>query len=170
MKKISILIIAIVTSLQINAQSKVGTIDVEYILSKMPQLEQVSKDVRAYSVELENQLQVKVTKYQALIGVYQQNESSYDDTVKKTKQEEIITLEKDIQKFQNNASSLVQIRQNELVQPLYNLIGEALNTIASEEKFTQILTIGNSIAYLDPSFDITITVMKKMGLPIPSEE
>ena len=33
MKKISILIIAIITSLQINAQAKVGTIDIEYIIS-----------------------------------------------------------------------------------------------------------------------------------------
>ncbi len=170
MKKISILIIAIVTSLQVNAQSKVGTIDVEYILSQMPQLEQVNQDVKAYSDDLESQLQVKVTNYKALIEVYQQNESSFTEDIKKAKQDEIIALEQDIQKFQKNGASLVQIRQNELINPLYQLIGEAFNQVATEEKFTQILTINNTIAYLDPAFDITLRTMTKMGIPIQKEE
>ena len=170
MKKISILIIAIVTSLQVNAQSKVGTIDVEYILSQMPQLEQVNQDVKAYSDDLESQLQAKVTNYKALIEVYQQNESSFTEDIKKAKQDEIIALEQDIQKFQKNGASLVQIRQNELINPLYQLIGEAFNQVATEEKFTQILTINNTIAYLDPAFDITLRTMTKMGIPIQKEE
>ena len=170
MKKISILIIAIVASLQLQAQSKVGTIDVEYILSKMPQLEQANKDVKAYGDDLENQLQVKVTKYKALIEVYQQNEATYAEDIKKAKQDEIIAIEQEIQKFQKNGASLVQIRQNDLLNPLYKLIGEAVNAVASEEKFSQILTINNTIVYLDPNFDITLSTMTKMGIPIQKEE
>jgi len=161
MKYLSILLLAILTSFQLNAQSKVGTIDIDYIVSVMPQLEQVNKDVKAYSDELENQLQVKITKYQVLVKVYQENEASYDETVIKERQDEIIALEQDIQKFQKNATSLVQIRQNELVNPLYQLIGEAMNTIAEEGKFTQVFTINNSIAYLDPKLDITLAVIEK---------
>ena len=170
MKKISILIIAIVASLQIQAQSKVGTIDVDYIISQMPQLEQVNKDVKAYSDDLENQLQVKVTKYKALIEVYQQNEAAFTENIKKSKQDEIIALEQEIQKFQKNGASLVQIRQNELINPLYQLIGEAIKIVASEDKFSQILTLNNTIAFLDPNFDITLRTMAKLGIPIPKEE
>ena len=169
MKKLSILIIAIVTSLQINAQSKVGTIDVDFIISKMPLIEQVNNDVNAYGKELENQLQEKVSKYEALIKVYQENEASYTEEIKKTRRDEIIAIEQDIQKFQKNGSSLVQIRQNELMSPLYQLIGDAMNTIAADEKYTQIFTIDNSIAYLDPNFDITKKVMVKLGIPVPEE-
>lgn len=168
MKKLIILLVAILTSFQINAQSKVGTIDIEYILSVMPQLEQVSNDVNAYSTQLENQLQVKITNYKVLVKVYQENEASYDETVKKEKQDEIIASEQDIQKFQKNASSLVQIRQNELANPLYQLIGEALSAVAEEGKFTQVFTINNTIAYLDPDLDITLAVIEKMGLPLPT--
>ena len=114
MKNLIILLFAILTSFQINAQSKVGTIDIEYILSVMPQLEQVNNDIKAYSEELENQSQVKITNYKALVKVYQEKEASYDEALKKERQDEIIALEQDIQKFQKNASSLVQIRQNEL--------------------------------------------------------
>jgi outer membrane protein len=169
MKKISILIIAVLLSLQINAQSKVGTVDVEYILSVMPQLEQVRSELKVYSDDLNNQAQVKINTYQTLVDSYKQNENTYTDPIKKEKQNEIITLEQDITKFQQNTNQLVQIKQNELVHPLYNMIGTALNTVAKENSFSQILSIDNSIVYLDPSFDITLKVMTKMGLPLPEE-
>jgi len=166
MKKLSLLFIAFIFSFQLLAQSKVGTIDVEYILSKMPELVQVGVDVKTYSDELDNLLQVKYTKYQVLINVYQENETGYTDADKKTKQDEIIDLENEMQQFQQNSSTLIKIRQNELLRPLYMKISEALNVVSNEEKFTQVFTVDNTIVYLDTNFDITITVMKKIGLPI----
>ncbi len=166
MKKLSLLFIAFIFSFQLMAQSKVGTIDVEYILSKMPELVQVGVDVKTYSDELDNLLQVKYTKYQVLINVYQENETGYTDADKKTKQDEIIDLENEMQQFQQNSSTLIQIRQNELLRPLYMKIREALNVVSNEEKFTQVFTVDNTIVYLDTNFDITITVMKKIGLPV----
>jgi len=166
MKKLSLLFIAFIFSFQLLAQSKVGTIDIEYILSKMPELVQVGVDVKTYSDELDNLLQVKYTKYQVLINVYQENENGYNDADKKTKQDEIIDLENEMQQFQQNSSTLIQIRQNELLRPLYMKIREALNVVSNEEKFTQVFTVDNTIVYLDTNFDITITVMKKIGLPV----
>ncbi|MCH7785643.1 MAG: OmpH family outer membrane protein [Bacteroidetes bacterium] len=166
MKKLSLLFIAFIFSFQLLAQSKVGTIDIEYILSKMPELVQVGVDVKTYSDELDNLFQVKYTKYQVLINVYQENETGYTDAEKKTKQDEIIDLENEMQQFQQNSSTLIKIRQNELLRPLYMKISEALNVVSNEEKFTQVFTVDNTIVYLDTNFDITITVMKKIGLPI----
>jgi outer membrane protein len=166
MKQFQLTLLVFFVGFQLFAQSKVGTIDVDYIISKMPELTQVSEAVKVYSSDLENQLQVKITKYQSIIKVYQENEATYNETDLKAKQDEIITLENEIKQFQQNSSSMIQIKQNELLGPLYQKIGEAMNTIAAEGKFTQILTIDNSIAYLDPNYDITLTVMEKMGLPI----
>ena len=169
MRKLGVFIITVILSLQVNAQSKVGTIDVEYILSVMPQLEQVRTDVKVYNDDLENQSKIKLGTYQTLIEAYQQNESTYTEVVKKEKQNEIIALENDIKQFQQNSSQLAQLKQNELVQPLYQMIGEALNTVSKDENFTQVFTIDNNIVYLDPKMDLTIKVMEKMGLPIPKE-
>jgi outer membrane protein len=166
MKQFQLTLLAFFVGFQLFAQSKVGTIDVDYIISKMPELEQVSDAVKVYSSDLENQLQVKITKYQSLIKVYQENEATYTETDKKAKQDEIITLENEIKQFQQNSGSMIQIKQNEMLGPLYQKIGEAMNKVAAEDKYTQIFTIDNSIAYLDPNYDITITVMEILGLPI----
>jgi len=170
MKKFQLTLLALFIGFQLFAQSKVGTIDVDYIISKMPEIAQVSEAVKVYSTDLENQLQVKITKYQSLIKVYQENEATFNETDLKAKQDEIITLENEIKQFQQNSTSMIQIKQNELLNPLYQKIGEAMNTVAAEGKFTQIFTINNSIAYLDPNFDVTITVMEVLGLPIETGE
>ena len=159
-------IIAVATSFQMFAQtSKVGTIDVDYILSKMPDLETVKAGVEAYGKELDTELGQKIAKYDSLIAQYQKNETTYGDAIKKTKQDEIIELEGEMQQFRQNSVTLLQLKQNELMQPLYKKVGAALETVAQEQGYTQVLTSNATVAYLDPKFDVTVAVMQKLGLP-----
>ncbi len=167
MKKILVSFLVLVASLQLNAQSKTGTIDTEYILAKMPELTKVQEDLKAYNTKLEEELKVKVDTYQAKVKEYQEKVASFTEPMKKTKQEEIITLENDIAKFRQNGSQLVQIEQNRLLQPLYQKIGKTLEEIAKAEKYTQVFTITSSgLAYADSNFDLTKKVMTKLGIKI----
>jgi len=168
MKKLVLLILLATVSFNANAQSKTGTIDTEFILSKMPELAKVQEDLKAYNTKLEGELKVKVDGYQAKVKEYQEKVASFTDPMKKTKQEEIIALEDDIAKFRQNGSQLVQLEQNKLLQPLYQKIGKALEEIAKAEKFTQVFTITTSgLAYVDPNFDLTQKVMTKLGIKLP---
>lgn len=157
--------LALMTSFQVFAQTKTGTIDVDFILSKMPDLEQVKVGVESYGKELDGELGEKLAKYDSLIKQYQTNEGTYGDAIKKTKQDEIIDLEGEMQQFRQNSVTLLQLRQNELMQPLYKKIGEALEVVAQEQGYSQVLTSNSTVAYLDPQYDLTIAVMKKLGLP-----
>ena len=75
--------------------------------------------------------------------------------------------ENDITKFRQNASKLLPLEQNRLLQPLYNKIGTALEEVAKAEGYTQILTVSNSgLAYLDSNYDLTDTVLTKLGIPL----
>ncbi|MCK8522736.1 OmpH family outer membrane protein [Aquimarina sp. D1M17] len=167
MKKFILSIIVLAVSFQLSAQSKTGTIDSEFILSKMPELTKVKTDLEAYNKKLEEQLKVKVDDYQAKVKDYQDNVTSFTEPMKKTKQEEIINLENEIAKFRQNGSQLVQIEQNKLLQPLYQKIGKALEEVAKAESYTQVFTITTSgLAYVDPNFDLTKKVMTKLGIKI----
>ncbi len=167
MKKIIVAILVFVVSFQLNAQSKTGTIDTEFILSKMPELAKVQEDLKTYNSKLEADLKVKVEGYQAKVKEYQEKVDSFTEEIKKTKQEEIINLENDIAKFRQNGSQLVQIEQNKLLQPLYQKIGKVLEEIAKSESYTQVFTITSSgLAYIDPKFDLTKAVMTKLGIKI----
>ena len=93
--------------------------------------------------------------------------SEMDDEAKKKKQQDIFELEADIQKFRQNAAQLAQLKQDELMKPLYKKVGDAVSVIAKEEKYTQIFTLdGNELAYVEPLFDLTLKVAQKLGISI----
>ncbi len=166
MKNIVVTLSFLFISLITIAQSKIGTIDSEFILSKLPELTKVQEDLKAYNTKLEAELKVKVDEYQAKVKAYQEGVATMTEPMKKTKQEEIVTFENDIAKFRQNGSKLVQIEQNRLLQPLYKKIGNALEEVAKAEGYSQVFTITSAgLAYLDPKFDLTKTVMTKLGIP-----
>lgn len=150
------------------AQSKVGTIDADLILSKMPQLTTVQNALKEYNLDLEKQLKTKIDAYEAALAAANQNFATMSDADKAAKQEELVGFESEITKFRQNGTQLVQLKQNELVQPLYKKIGDALNEIAKAQGYSQVITVGNNntIAYLDPAYDLTTAVMKKLGIPV----
>ena len=166
-KKVLFPILLLLISLEVVAQSKVGTIDTEFIIGKMPELIKVQEDMKAYNSKLEEDLNAKAIDYQAKVKDYQDGFEAMTDPMKKLKQDEIITLENDIAKFRQNASKLVPLQQNSLLQPLYQKIGTALEEVAKAEGYTQVLTVSNSgLAFLDPKYDLTNTILTKLGIPI----
>jgi len=169
MKKIIfIALISLFTATTFAQTTKVGTVDTDYILTKTPELTTAQEVLNVYKKDLENQLSEKVANYDK---VYKAAETAFDgmsDTEKNVKQEELAKLENGITKFRNNGSQLVQLKQNELLAPLYSKISEKVAIVSKELGYTQVLNIGNNsnLAYIDPMHDITIRVLAKMGITI----
>lgn len=150
-----------------SAQTKVGTVNINIIVSKLPEIAQVKTGIQAYEKQLQNDLKVKLDAYQKEVEEANKAFATMTEEVKKTKQQEIFELEADIQKFRQNAAQLAQLKQEELMRPLYKKVGNTVSEIAKEEKFTQVFTLdGNELAYVDPLFDLTIKVAKKLGLKV----
>lgn len=169
MKK-QFLIIAFLFTAIVSAQTKVGTINTEYIVSKMPEFKDVQKKLETYGETLDSGLKEKFDEYQAKVKDYSEKEATYTDALKKLKQKDIMKLEEDIQKLRTNSSKLLQVRQDELLRPLYNKIGVEVEKIVKADSFTHVFNESNTLIYVDPKFDITIKVMKKLGIPIDEDE
>lgn len=168
MKYFTLALIILVTTVTAQGQSKLGTIDVDFILSKMPEIETVQKDLKTYGETLDSQLQEKMTAYQAKLDEYNKNVESYTEQQITEEQTAIFTLEEDITKFRQNGIQLMRIKEDELKRPLYLKIAEVMDVIAKEQNFTQILNTSadSSVVYLDPKLDITIAVLAKMGIEV----
>ncbi|WP_127846431.1 OmpH family outer membrane protein [Psychroflexus aestuariivivens] len=151
------------------AQTKVGTINNEYILSKMDEIKSVEEQMKVYSRQLDSTIQTKYAEYKTKLDKYKSEEADMNEVMKKIKQNEIVDMEEDLQKLQQNSSKMLQIKQDELLRPLYNKIGNALEVIVQKEGFTQVFDENNSIIYIDPEFDLTLKVMKSMGIEIEQE-
>lgn len=152
------------------AQSKVGTIDVDYIISQMPELSSVQKQIEDYGNGLDSNLLKKLAEYQTAIDKYKTDEFSLTINQKKGRQDSIIAMENDIQKFQQNGNQLIVLKQEEYLKPLYEKIGIALEKIAKAEGYTQVLMRNNDVVYIDNRFDLTLAVLKELGIEIKEEE
>ena len=165
--KITILFIAFISSAAI-AQTKVGTIDSDYIMSLMPEAKVVTKRSQAYGAKLDSSFSLKTQNFQARVSDFKKKEKEMGELMKKTIIKEISALEQDIKNYQSNGNKLMQLKQNELMRPLYKLLNDAINTIAKENGYTQVLTItGNQFVYIDEKFDITNLVMAKLNIKEP---
>ena len=167
MKKLVFIFLFALTVLNVHAQTKVGIIDADYILAQMPEIKTVDDGLKTYNTELQEELQNTVKKYEELIKDYQATNSTLPEDQKIAKENEIITMENDIQNYRQKASVLMQLRRNELTKPLYEKIDLAMRQVITEQNYTQIINANaNSLAYSDPKFDITDAVLAKMGITV----
>lgn len=152
------------------AQSKVGAVDVEYILAKMPEMTTVQTQLETYGKQLDLDLNKKIDEYKKLAEEYKKSEASYTPEQKKEKQTALINLDNDIQKFQQNGAKLMDIKQKEFLQPLYKKIGEALDKVARAQNYTQVMQTTNDLVYLDSNYDLTVPILTELGITITVEE
>ncbi len=170
MKNIVLALAIFISSISIQAQSKIGTIDAEFILNQMPEIPALEESLKTYNLKLQEDLQVTIKKYEDLIADYKTNKTTFTEEIRVAKESEIMSIENDIKNFRQKASVLIQVKRNELTQPLYEKIDTAMRTIIAEQKYTQIFnTSVNGLAFSDEKFDITETVMKKLGIEMPKQ-
>ena len=84
------------------AQSKVGTIDPDFIMAKMPELTTVQNALKEYNLDLEKQLKAKLDAYDANLTAANEKIETMSDADKTAKQEELAGLENDNAKFHQN--------------------------------------------------------------------
>ncbi|RKF03827.1 periplasmic chaperone for outer membrane proteins Skp [Tenacibaculum lutimaris] len=148
-----------------NAQTKVGTVDSELIISKMPQMKGVLQRVENYGKQLDSSFQIKATEYKSKIDSFKAEEKIMTDDDKKTRVQEIQVLEQEMAKFRQNGTAMMQIQREQSLRPLYKKVSEVIAEVAKENGYTQILTTtGNEFGYLDERFDITKLVLDKLGI------
>ncbi|MCP9201210.1 OmpH family outer membrane protein [Gramella sp. GC03-9] len=175
MKRLSLGILFFIIAISANAQSRIGTIDAEYILSQMPENTEVNAGMEQYNKELQADLQATIKDYEGRVKDYQDTSEGLSEDVKKAKEDTIIQLENQIKGFRQKASVMMQMKRNELTGPLYEKIDAAMKQVIAEGGFTQIFHASSSgLAFSRVEDDITLAVMEKMGIepkdPKPATE
>jgi len=165
--KITILILAFLSTLSI-AQTKTGTVDSDYIINIMPEAKTVVKLSQAYGAKLDSSFSIKMKEYQDRVKDFRDKEKEMGELMKKTLIKELTALEQDVKRYQDNGSKLMQLKQDELMRPLYKKLREAIKAVVEENGYTHIFTTtGNQFAYIDEKHDITQLVMAKLGVKAP---
>lgn len=145
--KITLIIAILCISFSTKAQTKVGTIDSEFIIAKMPQLKMVQTRIESYGARLDSINNVKVNEYDVKVKTFNDGANTLVDSIKKKMYAEIGVLNQDIAKFRENGAKMMQLRRNDFMRPLYQKLTETIAIVAKEKGYTQIINVSsNSLA------------------------
>lgn len=177
MKKVTLTLITVCASIMLFAQApaqpaqKIGYADWNYIFSQMPEYKQIDNELKTHGSQLENQLKAKYQDYEAKVDAFKKMPASTSDIIKQDKERELLALQENIQKFQQDAQASVQKKQVDLMQPVYAKVGKAIEDVAKEQGYSfilnpQLLSGDDVLLYSDEKYDISGSVLKKLGVTV----
>lgn len=152
------------------SQGKVGVVDIEIILNNMSEMKDVEENLQTYTAQLDLDLDKKLNDYRVAFENYKKEEASLTENQKKEKQEALIELEKEIQRFQQNGAALLELKQQEYLRPLYARIETALEKVAKKHNFTQVNQITPNVLFLEPEYDLTPVLAEELGIELKEEQ
>jgi outer membrane protein len=176
--KIASLVICLVASVSAFAQTtpvvqKLGYADTDYILMQLPDSKKIETDLQAHGSQLEATLKSKVADYENKLKAYQQGAATMIDAIRQDKEAELTQLQQGIEKFRQDAETSFARKNQDLMKPVVDKIGKAIEAVAKEQGYTFIISMqapgGNDILlHSDEKFDISNDVLKKLGVTAPA--
>ncbi len=153
---------------------KVGYTSADYILSLLPEAKQIEADLNSHRTMLDKQLQTKYADLQAKIEDYRSNAENFDDVVRADKEQEINNLQTNIQEFQQKAQDSMAKKRQELLEPAFEKIGKAIETVSEREGYDFIFDARSGgldvLLYAKAEHDVSPLVLDELGVKAPVGE
>ncbi|MEQ8554223.1 MAG: OmpH family outer membrane protein [Cyclobacteriaceae bacterium] len=175
-KVLSVIVALMACAFHASAQDglKIGYTNADYILSLLPEAKQIDAELKAYEKQLQSSIQAKYNDLQAKMTDYQSNAAGWDDLIRSDKEQEIQSLQQGIQKFSQDAEQSMSKKRNQLLQPVYEKIGNAIEAIAKENNYSHIFSAGTPgfdvLLYAREQDDVSDLILKKLGITPPAKE
>lgn len=163
-KLIVVGVVTIISSFTANAQ-KIAHINLDSLISLMPESKTAQQAVQDYSKQLEQQVVAMQTELQSKYEAYQKESANLAPIVKESKEKELNDLNQRITDFQQQAQQDYQKKSAELSKPVYDKAKKAIDQVAKENSYKYVLdTSAGLVLYNEPADDIISLVIKKLGI------
>lgn len=167
MKKSIVLVIALLSVLSVSAQTlKFGHVNSQELMTTLPDMEVVMstlEDLQTTNNELLTQMQ---SELQTEGQKYQEVADSLPQSVRAYKEQQLQSMQENIQNFYQEAQVSMQQKQQELTKPVMDKVKKAIDEVAAEQGFIYVFDLsGGAVLYHSAeSVDIKPLVRKKLGL------
>lgn len=165
MKKIVIIAAMALVSFSAYAQ-KLARVNFSELVQLMPEADQARATLKAVSQEAEETLQTMYQEYQTKMSQYQQKSASWSDAIKKSKETELMDIQRRIEENQQVFQQEIQQKQSELMAPIYQKAQDAVKELAKSKGITALFD-SSSALYFDESAveDLTAAARKTLNIP-----
>jgi outer membrane protein len=168
MKKEIVILLSLLLIIRggISAQQKYGHINSNEIVQLMPEFKEMSNAVEKRKKDAQLKVQQMYDSYQQKVQELNKLGPSMMEAVRQEKTIELDTLQKNIQSFEQNASTAIQAFQDKLLKPLNDKYLKVVSAVAKENGYTYIFYLGTGavVYHPDSTGDISDLVKKKLGI------
>jgi outer membrane protein len=178
--KRTLLLIALAFTYVVQAQNpqtavkRIGYANIEYIMSKLPDMKAIEAEMKSTQTQLQTQLQAKSEEVQKQYQDFNAAAEGMVDTVRAKRQQLIEQAMADLEKMQQDAQITLQNKQKLFMAPLYLKVNKAIEEVAKENGFEMVLSQRvsgyNFLLYQDKQLDISDLVLKKFGVDAPQKK
>jgi len=168
MKQLKSLLIAaalfIGASQTISAQAKVAHINVNELMSSMPDMKAAESQMKKVGETYDNEYKTMVTEYQNKLKKYDDEAATVGEAVNQTRQTEVQEMANRIQQYQQTASKELQQKQEAIVKPIMEKTRLAIQKVAKAKGYQYVLdsTTGSGVLLADGP-DLLADVKKELG-------
>jgi len=171
MKKIALIVTILFTTTQIYAQ-KIGVVDTNYVLSKLPQYKEAENRLNSQVTQWQTDLQKLQSEYERKRETFENEKVLLVGDQLKLREKEVLDLEAGIRntigaRFGSNGE-VNQLRSN-LTKPYQDQIWNAIKTVSTKNNLGIVLDKSNNISviFLDKKYDYTEAVLALLVKTLP---
>lgn len=151
----------------VSAQTKIGYISTEELVSIMPETAKADSNLKQYQGALIQNAQDKQEALQNAIEKFNKDSVSMSASVKDVKRSELQKMLTDLQGEEQRIQQQLQARQQELITPINKKAFDAIQAVAKENGYGYIFEKG-ALLVAPPADDVLQLVAKKLNVKIPN--
>ncbi len=160
----TLLLIAILTLgfNTVQAQSKIGHISTDLLISLMPETKALNTELEKLSKTYESELKAEEAKLEAKLKKYQAEQASQTDEVNKQRGVEVQQDQQNLYQASQIAREDITKKRNDKLKPILEKAKKAIDEVANEQGFTYVLEASTLI--VAKGTDLLPAVKAKLGI------
>jgi outer membrane protein len=143
---------------------KIAHLEVDSLIAMMPETKTAKEIAQKYYQDLEKTAGSMDNEFQTKYNEYLSSDpNNMSQLVRKTKEEELQSLQRRIEEFRMQAQQDYQTKTAQLTSPIMEKAKKGIEAVAKEGGYKYVLdTSTGNVLYADPAEDILMTVKKKL--------
>lgn len=161
----ALFVIMVLAAPAVYAQAKFGHINSNELLQVMPGRAEAQQQLEAHARSLEEMFTAMQTEFQTKYTDFLQNEATFTELIRQSRQRELVSLQERIQEFQESAQQDLLQKENQLLSPIIESVRQAIEAVAKENGYTYVFdTSAGTVLFAEPANDIMPKVRAKLGI------
>jgi len=165
MKKLIAVAVMALGMYSASAQTKIGFIDTDELISVMPEAAKVDGELKEYQASLIQQGQDKGKDADDKAQQFVKDSLKMTPTMREIKRNEILGLYQKVQNWNQTAQEMYNQKAQEKIAPIRTKAFDAIKAVAREKGYAYVLDASTSVLLVSPpSDDLMPFVKAKLGI------